>query len=193
MPEIHGKPEIPEMKQREAAGFQEIKPQTDMSVSEAKDFINSLFKETKEFINGIFNEAKDTSDGYYTSYKDRLDRTPADGIHGQWEGEHGESMYKPSDETDAGKAVKEKLAEKGLEGIEYKNAEPDFSKCAEATVEIDNMTEHRPDYYDAEGNKKPGNFSQADARCSEQWNASQSGVKKINIHGMRDAIPAQWI
>lgn len=162
MSEINRKPEISEAKTPEASGFQEIKPQTDMSISEAKDFVNSLFKETH-----------DTSDGYYNSYETRSSNIPVDGVRGHWEGERGESKYVPSEQTDAGKAAKDKLSEKDMDGIEYEYAEPDFSECAEATVEIDNMTEHRDDYYDAEGNYTSGNFSQADAKCADQWNESQ--------------------
>lgn len=58
-----------------------------------------------------------------------------------------------------------------MDGVDYNYAEPDFSECAEATVEIDDMTENRWDYYDEDGNLKQGNFSQADAKCAEQWNS----------------------
>ena len=64
------------------------------------------------------------------------------------------------------------MAEKDQDGVEYNYAEPDFSESAEATVEIDNMTEHRDDYIDADGKYQSGNFSQADAKCAEKWNAS---------------------
>ena len=121
----------------------------------------------------VHSETDDASDGYYSDYKTRMDQTPKDGERGHWEGERGESKYVPSDQTDAGKDAKDKLEEKGMDGIEYKDAEPDFSECAEATVEIDNMTEHRYDYYDAKGNYTSGNFSQADAKCAEKWNESQ--------------------
>lgn len=166
MAEINRKSEIPETKAPEASGFREIKPQTDMLISEAKDFVNNLF-------HSPFKETQDTSDGYYNDYETRKSKTPIDGIRGQWEGERGESKYVPADQTDAGKAANDKLAKKGMDGIEYKNGEPNFSECAEATVVIDYMTEHRNDYYDAEGNYTSGNFSQADVKCAEQWNKSQ--------------------
>ncbi len=69
--------------------------------------------------------------------------------------------------------VKKKLAEYGKDGIEYKNLEPDFSEVSEGTVKIDNMTEHRDDYYDENGELQPGNFSQADAKLAEKWNEQQ--------------------
>lgn len=81
-----------------------------------------------------------------------------------------------------------------MNGIEYKNAEADFSKCAEATVSIENMTSNRSD-----------NFQQADVKCAEQWNAAgkdgktdwtANGVRecvgKTSAHGMSDAIRIQW-
>ena len=126
MPEIHRNPEISDTEKTEVSAFKEIKPETDMTVSDAKSFVDSLFKETQ-----------DTSDGYYNSYETRSSNIPVDGVRGKWEGERGESKYVPSDETDEGKAAKEKLAEKDQDGVEYNYAEPDFSESAEATVEID--------------------------------------------------------
>ncbi len=164
--EMNRKTEIFEGLKPEESAFKEIKPETDMTVSDAKSFVDSLFKETQ-----------DISDGYYNSYETRSKNLPVDGVRGRWEGERGESKYIPSGETEEGKAAKEKLAEKGQNGVEYNYAEPDFSKSAEATVEIDNMTEHRPDYVDADGNNQFGNFSQADAKCAEQWNASNKDGK----------------
>lgn len=158
MTELHRKPEVADVGKTEVSAFKEIKPETNMTVSEAKSFIDDLFK-----------EKRDVSDGYYNSYSIRISITPVDGIRGKWEGERGESKFIPSNETEGGRAARDKLAEKGMDGIEYKYAEPDFSKCAAATVEIDDMTENRSDYMDVDGNKRQGNFSQADAKCAEQW------------------------
>lgn len=90
-----------------------------------------------------------------STYEERLKQTPAEGDRGSWTGERGESKYIPTDEE-----VKAILAEYGMDGIEYKDGIPDFSKCSEATVEIDNMSSNR--------NK---NFEQCDEKCAEQWNA----------------------
>lgn len=107
---------------------------------------------------------------YYTSEEERIDQTPReDSDFGQWEGSRGNSKFIPSEETESGREAKAKLEEKGLDGIEYKNGEPDFSKCAEATVKIDNMTENRYDYLDKNGEKEEGNFTQADKKLAEQW------------------------
>jgi NAD+--asparagine ADP-ribosyltransferase len=95
-----------------------------------------------------------------STYDDRIRQTPREGERGHWENERGESKYIP---TDAG--IKEILAKDGLDGIEYKDGVPDFSECAKATVEIEDMSDARESKED-----KAGNFEQADAKCAEQWN-----------------------
>lgn len=95
---------------------------------------------------------------YPSSYKERIDRTPSEtSDRGEWTGERGESTYIPSDQE-----MKELLAQFELEGIEYKNGIPDFSKCSACTVEIDNMGSTRYG--------EDGNFAQCDAKAAEQWN-----------------------
>lgn len=118
----------------------------------------TTFSEAKAFADNLFNGE---NDGYYSDYSDRYDRTPKDGEGGSWTGDRGESKFVPSDTTEKGRAAREKLAERGIDGIEYKNGEPDFSKCSEGTVRIDNMTEFRA-----------SNFSQADEKLAEQWNSN---------------------
>lgn len=74
---------------------------------------------------------------------------------GEWSGEPGNSSFSPNS-ADA----KEKLSEYGQDFIEYKDGNPDFESCSEATVEIGNMSSDRP-----------SNFRQADMACAEKWNA----------------------
>lgn len=118
------------------------------NISEAKDYVESLIGDIK--------------DEYYTDYSKRFEHTPIDSENGHWEGERGESKYIPSSETEKGRAAISKLAEYGMDGIEYKNCEPDYSNCSEGTVQIENMTENRPN-----------NFAQADIKLAEQWNAEK--------------------
>ncbi|OZQ74662.1 hypothetical protein CA598_31470 [Paenibacillus sp. VTT E-133291] len=74
----------------------------------------------------------DVTKGYdvtpkYSSYKERLDRTPKN--NGTWEAERGESKFvseKPE--------VKEYLDEAGVDGVEYKNAIPNFSLLPRARL-----------------------------------------------------------
>lgn len=51
MTELHGKPEVTEVGKPEVSAFKEIKPQSDMTLSEAKSFVDSLFKETDNLFN----------------------------------------------------------------------------------------------------------------------------------------------
>ncbi len=163
MPEIRTE-DLQEIKNSATERFKEIKPEGENSFKKATEYLKSFF-EKSEF------------GGEYTSYKERCDRTPRDNSDkGAWEGARGESSFIPSETTSEGKAVKEKLAEYGLKGIEYKNGEPDFSKCAETTVKIDHMTENRRDYYDNQKLEK-GNFTQADIKCAEAWNKQQKDGK----------------
>ena len=176
MLELHNKQEAADIEKAEKSAFREIKPESDMTLSEAKAFVDGLFEKTHE-----------TSAEYYNSYETRSSIIPTDGVRGRWEGERGESKYIPSGATEESRDAKEKLAEKNMDGIVYKNAEPGFSECAEATVEIDNMTENRFDYLDTDGNFQFGNFSQADAKCAEQWNAAQkNGKSNWTAAGVRD-------
>ena len=161
--------ESTEVKVLETGGIKDIKPQTEMSQQERNNFWNDVFSHQKSDVKG---------DEYFNSYEDRLSYTPKENSDlGEWSGNRGESKFKPTEDTPEGKAALDKLSEKGLDGIEYKNAEPDFSKCAEATVEIDNMTEHRYDYPDSDGTMMQGNFTQADIKCAEKWNSAEKDGK----------------
>lgn len=124
---------------------------------------NISFENAKKYIENLFNE---NQDNFYTEYKDRYDKTPVNNELGFWEGERAESKFIPSSETEKGRNAIEKLSEYGLDGITYKNAEPDFSKCNEGTVEIENMTPIRP-----------YNFEQADKKLAEQWNNNKKDSK----------------
>lgn len=102
------------------------------------------------------NDAQD-EEKLYSTYDERISQTPKEGERGTWTGERGESKYIPFDER-----LKEILSQYGIDGIEYQNGIPDFSPCAEATVEIDNMSSKRYG--------PGGNFEQCDQKCAEQWN-----------------------
>lgn len=144
MGEIRSRSEAQEAKSSATEHFKNIRPERGTTIEQAKTFLRELFE---------------TTDCFYTDYKDRLDQTPVDGERGEWEGRRGESKFVPSETTEAGRAVKEKLAKYGLDGITYKDAVPDFSKCAEATVTIDHMTIYRLE----------NNFPKADKECADLW------------------------
>ena len=91
--------------------------------------------------------------GYFTTYKERLAQTPKEG----WDGVRGESKCHTEDSQ-----VNAELAKYGVDGIRYKDAQPDFSPVSEGTVTIENMSGKRH----GEG----GNFEQADEACAKKWN-----------------------
>lgn len=72
---------------------------------------------------------------------------------GEWTGERGDSKFIPYNDE-----VKAALKEYKIDGIEYKDGIPDFSKVAKETVRIQ-MTEDRHN-----------NFAQCDMKCAEKWN-----------------------
>jgi len=110
--------------------------------------------------------------GEYKTYEERLDRASADDpMRGYYTGTRGESKYIPCTRTVEGVVVTEILKNYGLDGIEYRNAEPDFEVCSEAIVQIKNMTEFRDPYIDKNGVQQPGNFSYADQELATAWNA----------------------
>lgn len=94
---------------------------------------------------------------------------PKDGVRGKWEGSPGDSKYIPDEKNaggpPSGKDVKDALSAKEKDGIEYHKGEPDFSKVAEATVQIKDMSDVRygPD----------GNFAKADQKLADQYNSEK--------------------
>lgn len=175
-------PEVNEIKKPEPENFKNIQPEKGMTGEKAKEFWNTEFKNANEC---------------YNTYIDRIGCTPKDdSALGRWEGTRGESKFVPNNETLSGRAACDKLAEKGLDGVEYKNAEPDFSKCAEATVEIDHMTENRFDYEGDGGAIQPGNFTQADIKCAEKWNTEAKDGRTDwggrDVNKWRDENACSW-
>lgn len=141
-------------------------PESGSKLREERSFISDLCSKASEIskpITDVIKEVKNDLEGWggkYVDKKERLDQCPQErDDRGKWEGERGNSKFIPSGETGSGKLVLDKLGEYGLDGIEYNNLEPDFSKCSEGTIEIDQMT-----------SECSINFPQADQKLSEQWN-----------------------
>lgn len=156
MKEIGVRPNSSELKTSDSGSFNEIKPVQDVSEKDAAKVLDSAI-----------SEVKNSESGYYTDYLDRFRATPReDSPNGSWEGERGESKFVPNPETEQGQKAAEVLKANNLDGIEYRNGEPDFSKCSESTVNIDNMTSDRVN-----------NFAQADIKCAEQWSADNKDGK----------------
>lgn len=152
--------EIHETRGQEVDNYKSIHPERGMTVSEAKSLEEEkLTPETRGDRTSEFG-------GKYNSYEERIDHTLSEGKLGKYEGERGESKFIPSEETKSGIECREKLAEYGQDGIEYKNGEPIFVKVSEASVKIEGMTEHRPQ-----------NFAKADFACARLWNDQKKDGK----------------
>ena len=82
---------------------------------------------------------------------DEVKGCPIEGNGGHWEGERGNSKWFPNrDEIPKnpltnpdGLTWGQILDKYGIDGIEFKNGEPDFSPVAKGTVEIDHFTDNR--------------------------------------------------
>ena len=108
---------------------------------------------------------------------DEVKGCPIEGNGGHWEGERGNSKWFPNrDEIPKnpltnpdGLTWGQILDKYGIDGIEFKNGEPDFSPVAKGTVEIDHFTDN--------GYGKGGNFDQACERLAEQRGCTKEEVK----------------
>ncbi len=102
---------------------------------------------------------------------------PIEGNGGTWEGVRGNSKWFPNrDEIPKnpltnpdGLTWGEILDKYGIDGINFKDGEPDFSQVSKGTVEIDNFTDNRYG--------KGGNFEQACEKLAEQRGCTKEEVK----------------
>lgn len=93
--------------------------------------------------------------------------------NGKWSGERGNSTwypdpdYIPKKHNPDGKTMGEILEKYGIDGIEFKDGEPDFSKISEGTVEIGSFSDNRSD-----------NFDLADKKLAEQRGCTADDIKE---------------
>lgn len=103
---------------------------------------------------------------------------PIDGHGGSWEGMRGNSMWYPerseipkNPKTNPDGLTWGQILDKyDIEGIPFKDGEPDFSDVSKGSVEIDNFTENRYG--------KGGNFDQACEKLAEQRGCTKEEVKE---------------
>lgn len=113
------------------------------------------FVEKKETAKDFMNKLENSE--CYSSYGERLSQTPRENgtdSKGKWQGERGESKYVPNDEK-----AQDVLKEHGQNGIEYKDAMPNFEPVAKESVEIQDMHANRSE-----------TFRKADNECAQKWN-----------------------
>ena len=108
---------------------------------------------------------------------ERVSGCPIGGHGGTWDWLRGNSLWYPRlDEipknpktNPEGLTWKQILDKYGIDGITFKDGEPDFSTVSKGTVEIDNFSENRYG--------KGGNFDQACEKLSEQRGCTKEEVK----------------
>ena len=125
------------------------------------------------------NEAKPKETGYDPDKKVEKDNQsdmrncPIEGNNGHWEGERGNSKWIPDDDYVPEKANPENLTWKelkekyGIDGIPFKDGEPDFSEISKGKVEIEGYSDSRPK-----------NFAKADIEMSKQRGCSPAEVRE---------------
>jgi hypothetical protein len=93
--------------------------------------------------------------------------------NGSWEGDRGNSKWIPNPDfvpnkaNPEGKTWSEILDKYGIDGINYKDGEPDFSEISKGTVEIEPFSDSRTD-----------NFDKADIELVKQRGCSPEEVAK---------------
>ncbi|MGG1844052.1 HNH endonuclease [Brevibacillus agri] len=114
---------------------------------------------------------------FASSYEARLNQTPGpDNPKVAFEGTRGESKcaLKPPPDPQ----LKKILDEAGIDGIQYKNAVPDFSPVAKAEFEIDYML---GGIGNRGSNARRANFAQADQKLADQLNSSPELARKFGM------------
>ena len=134
-------------------------------VSDGKDLLGNLLDEV------------DDQDVEYVDKTERVSGCPIDGHGGRWDGIRGNSTWYP-DRDEVPKNPKTNpdgltwgqiLDKYGIDGIPFKDGEPDFSEVSKGEVEIDNFSENRYG--------KGGNFDQACEKLAEQRGCTKEEVK----------------
>ena len=157
--------DVKDVKPTLVENFKSIKPEKELSVKELNAGIKEEF--SKASLEKIGSENKTESimsdknldprhkDCYTTSQQRKEFASTS---KGEWSGEVGNSVFRP-DKLEALEALKKY----GVDGIEYFDGEPDFSKISISTVEIDNMSSERLG--------PGGNYEQAFNKIAEKWNS----------------------
>jgi len=98
---------------------------------------------------------------------------PVEGNNGHWEGERGDSKWCPDRDhvpeksNPSGKTMGEILDKYGIDGITYKDGQPDFGVISKGTVEIESFTDDRRI-----------NFRKADEQRASETGVSTEEVEK---------------
>lgn len=140
------------------------------NVKSIGDAVLEKWKDIKDFTLEKLNEqAKENiTQKYERLLKGCLPRTD-----GEWDGEIGNSKWKPNPDSIPKKMNPEnepwkKIFDRyGIDSIEFKDGYPDFSEIAKGEVQIEDFTEDRSI-----------NFDQADEKLAKEWGCSPEEVEK---------------
>jgi hypothetical protein len=121
--------------------------------------------------NKVFDKPMSEFDKPLGLINENLKNCPLEDSGGHWEGERGDSKWRPDRDTIPGKSNPENktwgeiLDKYGIDGISFKDGEPDFSEISKGTVEIKPFTDSRTD-----------NFDKADIELAKQRGCSPEEV-----------------
>ncbi|MCH5193409.1 MAG: HNH endonuclease [Oscillospiraceae bacterium] len=126
----------------------------------------------------LMDNLSDETDIKEENNSEKISGCPIDGHGGKWDGTRGNSTWYPdrdftplNPQTNPEKLTWGEILDKyGIDGIPFKDGEPDFSEVSKGTVEIDNFSKYRQG--------KGGNFDQAAEKLAEQRGCTKEEVKK---------------
>lgn len=146
-----------------------------------KDVGNEVARNQKEIVPSFFQDLPNTKfdpNELKRSAVDHVDdnpmrHCPIEGNGGHWTGERGNSTWRPYKDdfpviyNPDGEQWKQILSRHGIDGIPFRDGEPDFSEISKGTVEIGDFSESRQK-----------NFVQADQALAKQWGCSPAEVRQ---------------
>jgi hypothetical protein len=154
---------------------------------------NITSKETDNISKTDSNEVSDYSNNS-SDVSDKARNCPIEGNNGHWEGERGNSKwipdrdYVPQKSNPEGKTWGEIMDNHGIDGIDYKDGEPDFGEVSKGNVEIEGFSENRSDNFD----KADMELAKAKG-CSPEDVASWRKENSYTWHECRDMKSMQKV
>lgn len=159
---------------------EKVEKQENQNADKIDDNPVDLLRKKADELRGQLSESDEkASDTGETKNEDsnldkKISGCPIDGHGGKWEGERGNSKWCPDRDVipnkqgtnPENKTWGEILDENGIDGVDFKDGEPDFSEIAKDEVEIDDFTDDRD-----------SNFAQADEKLAEKWGVSPREIK----------------
>ena len=155
---------------------------TEKTIKEGSEVVTK--KVAKEMTEEVSEKvAKETGEKVVDEVTEKVVKnSPLDGSGGHWDGDRGNSLWKPDDDfvplknNADEKTWAEINKEYNIDGIRFKDGEPGFSEISKGTVKIDNFSSFRPD-----------NFDKADIVL-----AKQKGITPGEVEAFRKENKLTW-